>query len=402
MGIEAGLIALSPETSDLEPISDLLAKAEGTREEWFSVPGINAPSPSSLGEQSSVMAEITDREDIPLPTQRPIFVPPNDLALVDTIPTNREGIPALPTGSVHEEPAEMLVDKHDPVEAITPRPQTSGKCLKELESAGLLVEPLETVVEGKRKRVILKVKAQKPGSTAEGGGDELAVNPKRRRRKERKVVSAAMVDSEGDGGAPKPKRTGPSDDSWDTARSPATCVPCAVAEVECRSYVPRSRGHPRFACCRCHLMKKMCDFTKARKLARAKERGRTPRARPAAAEDGSKSRGKGRFGNNDTSSSDEQDEDEEASETKRQSMASRKGKGKAKRRLESRKPEDKAVKLEEDEDFDWMMCEWILFFLLYVSPTLFSGRSWSIGRNDSPSTGNTGRHRGTLLPHSSH
>ena len=252
-----------------------------------------------------------------------------------------------------------------------PRSTTGGKSLELLKATGLL----------KRKRVVLKLpqkeNVEEDEDTRSSGDstDDMEVDiiyvskEKPKSRKKRRIVSTAMVESDVE---QKPKRTERQRaDGWQTVDSEGRCGPCEDAGANCKSFVQRSRGFRRYACCRCHDMKRMCSFARERRqalaanrLLGAKDAKETTRKNSSGNSKGSKGQGRGQETSQrrtrsqpprgkkrmvEESSSDEEEEEEEE-EARR--PRGNKGKQKAKDREGSVTREVKME--EEDDDLDWL------------------------------------------------
>jgi len=281
----------------------------------------------------------------------------------------------MPPGNVTDKPKEK-------------RPTTSGKSLELLETVGLI----------KRKRVTLLL-GGKGGSEdfdgneedelSDGSDDHMVVDETPRdtiihrpQRKKRHIVSSATVISDEEMETTwKVIDEDKVYEGWEMYLSEKTCAHCAAVGIVCRSFRLQSRGPPRFACCRCHDLKRMCEFTKPRRLAyvRVKKTGRRaltidddgdadgegdtkPRRKRNANEkkggrrgkpyqDQSKSKAKKRDVG---SGSEDKDDDEDAAEIQRRRKASGKRKGKGKQRQKSESIEREiSVKWEDDGDTEW-------------------------------------------------
>ena len=167
---------------------------------------------------------------------------------------------------------------------------------------------------------------------------------------------------------------------WEMYLSEKTCAHCAEVRIVCQSFRLQSCG-PWFACCHCHDLKRMCEFTKPRRLAyvRVKKTGRRafttdddggadgegdmkPRRKRNANEkkggwrgkpyqDWSKSKAKKR---DVESGSEDKNDDEDVAEIQRRRKASGKMKGKGKQRQKSELMErETSVKWEDDGDAEW-------------------------------------------------
>jgi hypothetical protein len=135
------------------------------------------------------------------------------------------------------------------------------------------VELLEAMGLTSRKRMRLIIGEEGRGESQREGDSEAVGSQKHReraQRKRRRISSAATVASDEE--SRECSGRGLIDehriyDGWVTVESERSCGHCAGVGVLCKSFVLRSRGAPRFACCRCHDLKKMCEFTKPRRLA---------------------------------------------------------------------------------------------------------------------------------------
>jgi len=213
----------------------------------------------------------------------------------------------------------------------------------------------------------------------------------RPRRKRRRIVSAATVLDEAEQMLVDDEKVY---EGWETYESETTCAHCHAVGIVCRTFVLRSHGPPRFACCRCHDLKRMCEFTKPRRLAYTKARRGGKMAAPMDDEDDadgeadaiflgniksqerkkkrqkkrqpSRAESKSATGNHFGSGSN--DEDEDAAEIQRRRKASGKGKGKQRQRSEMK---EISVKREEDDGEEWLEGKYFLLVPL-LGANLFS------------------------------
>jgi hypothetical protein len=272
------------------------------------------------------------------------------------------------------------------------RPTTSGKSLELLEQNGLMNRKRVRLLLGRRegKEVYSKEEEELSDSSDDHMEVDKDVIHHRPQRKRRRIISAATVPDD----EPEDKMKAIVDeereyDGWETYESEKICSHCAAVGVFCRSFVLRSHGAPRFACCRCHDKKKICEFTKPRRLVyvKIKNRGRTAAATDgddADGEEDSKSRRKqiqkekrkqqtgpdSRRAKSrsktvgDSFRSGSNDDDEDAGEIQRRRKAGGKEKGKGKRRerndTESR---GTSVKWEDNEDGEWFAskCQYFVY-----------------------------------------
>ena len=74
----------------------------------------------------------------------------------------------------------------------------------------------------------------------------------RRPKKRRRIVSAKMINSDGE-------EVLPEEDGWPTVLSRRSCEACATLGRQCRVYKIQPRGRQRFACQWCKFLKKGCS-----------------------------------------------------------------------------------------------------------------------------------------------
>lgn len=297
--MEAGQDTDSPELTDLVDIARLFKKGSFTLQEWNSVledltqsNGASPPFLSTMEHTAPSQAEPTH------PPTSPLTPGTQDLIRVaDPVPAESTELPSLPSPSTTQAPiprertpipstqssflsnAEPSVLSGEPSE---PRPRTSSKSLELLHSTGIL----------KRKRVMLLLGKPLEQKAEEGSDeedeDEEKSNVKaggRRQRKRRRILSSTVVPSSGEeADLPKPttwKSGRTVNEGWQTVSASRPCLNCINAGKKCETFVLRSRGQPRFACCRCHDLKKMCDQASSRRNRYVSQRERRQRGLPS-------------------------------------------------------------------------------------------------------------------------
>ena len=379
-----GLNADSAELLDMQELSMLVCQDRVAVGPWREVLGIENPSlvstvpPGGQGDGSGT----TPPSGNPVPDLEPSIPLPEHEPSISLPSMSSTTLPEIPTTASDDEMVQSKADidglsgdveMSAPISTAptVPRSTTGGKSLELLKATGLL----------KRKRVVLKLpqkeNVEEDEDTRSSGDstDDMEVDiiyvskEKPKSRKKRRIVSTAMVESDVE---QKPKRTERQRaDGWQTVDSEGRCGPCEDAGANCKSFVQRSRGFRRYACCRCHDMKRMCSFARERRqalaanrLLGAKDAKETTRKNSSGNSKGSKGQGRGQETSQrrtrsqpprgkkrmvEESSSDEEEEEEEQ-EARR--PRGNKGKQKAKDREGSVTREVKME--EEDDDLDWL------------------------------------------------
>jgi hypothetical protein len=417
LGIDAGMTPDGPEMSDLEGVSLLLTDTPVLLTTWLAalelptrrtqIPGL-AMENEDQGQETDTLQSARPSpppaHDLDEPTTQP---PPSSSPPPSSIlhPTNSQ--PPIPQGS----PAPVSSIRKsttpfdDPSEVTTPsnfesggdryersvsaplihevphageRPRTGGKSIELLQSIGLTGRKRVRLILGEEGRG----ESQREGD-GEAGGSK--THQHRAQRKRRRISSAATVVSDDESrersgrGLIDEHRTY---DGWVTVESERSCAHCAGAGVLCKSFILRSRGAPRFACCRCHDMKKMCEFTKGRRLAHVSRiRGRKGSdgeddteadgaAKPQRSRattrikrsTGGRAKSHGdadRSGSGSDEDDNGGDSDPDETERKREASRKRKGKGKGKERARSKsksRREFSPIKIEwntEESQAEW-------------------------------------------------
>ena len=190
------------------------------------------------------------------------YVGDSRVAVSRPIPPPPANLPSLPTSSTTAE-TNKVVPTAPVAIAPPPRPTTGGKSLE--------------VVKMYQNKVVLKVKRkaeeesdeedeeeqeeqeEESGSEWEREIESEADKPRgsgrsqRKPKKRRRVVSAPIVNSDGEEELPE-------EPGWPTEPSRRTCDGCAEGGWTCRVYEMHKRGRQRYACQMCKHVKKRCSI----------------------------------------------------------------------------------------------------------------------------------------------
>ena len=277
MGLSAGLEVTSAELADMQGLSQLLMRNNVSAEELYAVQGggsQHSTFPTEATGRMSATERLIGENTSPLPSSaEPPFPLPSPQA--SDKPISRHGspgpssLPRAPLPSIEHPTTETAMGAEDriPVEAVNPptddgdflraavpRPTTSGKSLELLNATGII---------GKRKRVTLRLGKESIVESKDELGEGAVLPTGKPNRKRRRVVSTPRVPSsdEGEPASTQPTQPMPHNrnDGWEMTDAPRPCWLCVNSGTLCKTFVFRMKGQPRFACYRCHHLKKMCD-----------------------------------------------------------------------------------------------------------------------------------------------